>query len=417
MHKTSFDHVIGHQYTVFDGLAGMHIEDIYQDRQGLLWIATADGGVSRFDSAHFDTFGLKDGLPSLTVMAITEDADGRLLFGTFGGGIAAYDGCGFQVYTTEHGLPSNEVLGLQAQPDGSILVLTGAGVAWFSQGRCIKSITEIGGQPLGRVYDMVTDVAGTTWLATLDWGIISLDGRRMDASDPKVLWPWKFAQDASGYLWSAFCYKGSKSLIGRYDPRDEQFAFITVDHEAGRATQNGVRHVRADNRGQLWLAHRGVVIYDGKEWHHFSASLQDVDFSGTRLTYEDREGNVWIGLWGGGLIFCDPVSVRLYTEADGLPDREVRHLGEDSEGRMWIGTMGGMACMEEGQICPLDTDETVSAMVVDGEGQVWSGGDTGRMYKWGGQTPQVITVAEETHAEKITGLCTDRQGRIWIGTL
>ena len=130
MSDISFEHVLSSQYTVFDGLAGMHVEDIYQDRQGFLWIATADGGVSRFDSARFDTFGLKDGLPNLTVMAIAEDADGRLLFGTFGGGLAAYDGRGFQVYTTEHGLPSNEILGLQAQPDGSILVLTmyGCGV-------------------------------------------------------------------------------------------------------------------------------------------------------------------------------------------------------------------------------------------------------------------------------------------------
>jgi len=69
----SFEHVLSSQYTIFDGLAGMHIEDIYQDRQGFLWIATADGGVSRFDSARFDTFGLKDGLPNLTVMAIAED--------------------------------------------------------------------------------------------------------------------------------------------------------------------------------------------------------------------------------------------------------------------------------------------------------------------------------------------------------
>ena len=79
MSDLSFEHVLCSQYTVFDGLAGMHVEDIYQDRQGFLWIATADGGVSRFDSARFDTFGLKDGLPNLTVMAIAEDR-GRAAF-------------------------------------------------------------------------------------------------------------------------------------------------------------------------------------------------------------------------------------------------------------------------------------------------------------------------------------------------
>ena len=132
--------------------------------------------------------------------------------------------------------------------------------------------------------------------------------------------------------------------------------------------QNGTRHVRVDERGWLWLSRRGVVVYDGQEWSHFSASLPDIDFSDTRLSYEDREGNIWIGLWGGGLIFCDLASIRRYTEADGLPDREIRCLGEDHEGRMWIGTMGGMACMEEGQVRPVETGEMVSAMVVDGQG-------------------------------------------------
>ena len=415
MSDISFEHVLSSQYTVFDGLAGMHVEDIYQDRQGFLWIATADGGVSRFDSARFDTFGLKDGLPNLTVMAIAEEADGRLLFGTFGGGLAAYDGRSFQVYTTEHGLPANEILGLQAQPDGSILALTGAGVAWFAEGRFTKCITDVGGQPLGRVYDMATDAAGTTWLAA--WGgVISLDGRRMGIDDRASQWPWKFAQDPSGHLWISFHYTGTEVLIGRYDPRDQHFACINVGKGDEGVVNHGTRHVRADERGWLWLTHRGVVVHDGQAWHPFSASLPDIDFSATRLTYEDREGNIWIGLWGGGLIFCDPVSIRRYTEADGLPDREIRHLGEDHEGRMWIGTMGGMACMEEGQVRPVETGEIVSAMVVDGQGQVWSGGGAGKVYRWEGQTPKAIPVAEETHPEEIAGLCEDGQGRIWVGT-
>ena len=52
----------------------------------------------------------------------------------------------------------------------------------------------------------------------------------------------------------------------------------------------------------------------------------------------------------------------------------------------------------------------------DGQGQIWSSGDTGKVYKWEGQTPQAIPVAEETHSETITGLCEDGQGRIWVGT-
>ena len=80
-----FGHMMARQYTLQDGLAGMLIEDIYQDRRGLLWIATADGGVSRFDGEAFENFGPTDGLPDFAVMTIAEDADGRLWFGTLGG--------------------------------------------------------------------------------------------------------------------------------------------------------------------------------------------------------------------------------------------------------------------------------------------------------------------------------------------
>ena len=113
------------------------------------------------------------------------------------------------------------------------------------------------------------------------------------------------------------------------------------------------------------MTRRGVLVYDGQAWHPFHTRLLDAHFSDTRLTYEDREGNIWVGLWGGGLVFCDPVSVQLYNEVDGLPDREVRCLGEDREGRLWIGTMGGLACREDDRIRPVDSRRTLSTLVVD----------------------------------------------------
>ena len=417
----SFDHVLGHRYTIADGLAGMQVEAIYQDRRGLLWVATADGGVSRFDGTRFETFGLAEGLPHLTVMTIAEDADGRLLFGTLGGGLVAYDGQSFQVYTIEDGLPSNDLLGLQLQPDGRVRVLTGAGVGWFVGDRFVESTTAIGGQPIGPVYDMATDAAGTTWLATLHRGVISLDGRRM-SMDFRVgtgagHWTWKFAEDASGYLWIAFHYIGSEAVIGRYDPQRQQFELIDVgtELERGEVVQHGMRDVRLDERGWLWVARQGVLVYDGQDWCSFSARLPSAHFADTRLTYEDREGNIWVGLWGGGLVLCDLVSTRLYSEADGLPDDEVRCLNEDREGRIWIGTAGGLACLADDRLRPVDVGQAVSALAVDLQGAIWSGGPEGQVCKGTGQEIQVIQVAEGCH-EEIAGLYPDRAGRMSVCT-
>ena len=83
-------------------------------------------------------------------------------------------------------------------------------------------------------------------------------------------------------------------------PESQQLDFIKADAaiEGTEAVNHGTRHVRLDDRGWLWIARQGVLVYDGKEWHPFSAGLPDVHFSDARLTYEDREG---ISGWGCGV--------------------------------------------------------------------------------------------------------------------
>ncbi len=416
----SLSSILGHRYTVADGLAGMQVEDIYQDRRGLLWIATADGGVSRFDGTHFDTFNLADGLPHPTVMAIAEDKDGRLWFGTFGGGLAVFDERGFQVYTTEHGLPSNEIVGLQPQADGSIRVLTSAGFGLFAEGQCIESTTAIEGQPIGRVYDMATDSAGRTWLATKDRGVISLDGRHLSLDDGggAFQWAWKFAQDASGHLWIAFRSSRSRTAIGRYDPLRQQFDPIDVkaELEGAQIVRYKARHMRVDSKGWLWVAGpRYVLVYDGQDWHSFYEHVRGIDPSNTRLTYEDREGNIWVGMYGEGLVFCDLFSLQLYTKADGLPDQTVHCLEEDGSGRLWIGTMGGLACLEDDRIRSTEMAHDVSALEVDCRETLWIGSSEGKVFK-GATAPEVIVVTAEDSYEDIIGLCQDQIGRLWVGT-
>ena len=158
-----------------------------------------------------------------------------------------------------------------------------------------------------------------------------------------------------------------------------------------------------------------MLVYDGDDWHSFSAGLPDVHFSDARLTYEDREGNIWVGLWGGGLIFCDPVSVQLYTGSDGLPDSGVHQLSEDHQGRIWIGTMGGLACLEDDRIRPVETGHKVSALAIDRQGQVWRESSGGKVIKGVGKEAQVIEVIKDNRYEEIK-LYLDQEGSIKVGT-
>ena len=414
------DHSRARQYTLDDGLAGMLIEDIYQDRRGLLWIATADGGVSRFDGETFENFRPSDGLPDFAVMTIAEDAYGQLWFGTRGGGLALFDGRRFEVYTTEHGLPSNEILGMQPQADGSLLLLTGAGIGRFAGGACADCTTHIGGQPLGRVHDLVTDSGGTTWLATRTLGVISLDGRCLSpvfAEGGAYNWAWKLAEDADGLLWIATRHRKKGAVVGRYDPQSRNLDFVQVNaaSEAKEIVDPGIRHVRVDDKGRLWMVRRGVLVYDGQEWHPFSARFPHADFQNTRLSYEDREGNIWIGSYGGGLVFCSSPAVVRYTEADGLPHRKVFCMAEDRRGRIWVGTERGTACLEKERIHSTKTGPVVFTMEVDRQGRLWTGDSEGNLSR-GARAARVIAVRTQDDLECIPALCQDRTGRLWVTT-
>ncbi|MFA6110765.1 MAG: sigma 54-interacting transcriptional regulator [Candidatus Latescibacterota bacterium] len=410
------------QYTVFDGLAGMQVEDLHQDRQGFLWVATADGGVSRFDGVHFDNLTTADGLPHPTVMSIAETSDGRLWFGTLGGGLAAYDGQTFEVLTRQHGLPSDGVLRLAVQADDSLLVLTENGTATVRQGRVAETVTTINGQPLGMVRDAATDGTGRVWLASPGQGVVSLDGRCLlgpaGHRRDEFVWAWTLAVDGAGCLWIAPMYIGTGVHVYRYDPRTEELERIAVeDGAASCESKHGVAHVRIDRQGWVWLTSRGAMAFDGAVWRRLQMPLHSSSLSDTKLTYEDREGNLWVGFWGAGLAFCDPGSISRLTRADGLPDDEVTGLAEDPTGGLWVGTLAGMARLEKEQVTSMTAAGwpvfVAHGLFVDRQGRLWSGSHQGKVYCWDGQTLQTITVGG---GEGLTRLpFEDSQGRLWIG--
>ncbi len=85
--------------------------DIFQDSRGVLWIGTAGGGLSRYDTATdtFDNFTTKDGLPNNVVYAILEDDLGYLWLST-NFGLSRFDPetNTFMNFTASDGLQGNE---------------------------------------------------------------------------------------------------------------------------------------------------------------------------------------------------------------------------------------------------------------------------------------------------------------------
>jgi ligand-binding sensor domain-containing protein len=83
-----------HRFTNQDGLPINNINDIVQDRDGFLWIAT-DAGLSRYDGYIFKTYTMdrthEGSLPSNLVFRLGVDCSNKLWIMTTDRGLCLFD--------------------------------------------------------------------------------------------------------------------------------------------------------------------------------------------------------------------------------------------------------------------------------------------------------------------------------------
>ena len=103
-----------------------------QDRQGNLWFAQA-AGLTRYDGEKVTVFDQTDGLGGLGVRAVIQDRKGHFWIATQGGGVSRYDGQVFQTVTQGDGLGSNHVRDVVEDRRGDIWFATNSGLTRYRQ--------------------------------------------------------------------------------------------------------------------------------------------------------------------------------------------------------------------------------------------------------------------------------------------
>src|SRR5882757_7984361 len=147
---------LGHQsWTTENGLPQNSVHQIFQTRDGYLWIAT-EGGVARFNGIQFTVFNQENN-PAFTsndACCLAEDRSGALWIGT-SDGLLRHAEHTFGHYSTVDGLPSPVVLSLVPTSDGSLLVLTSGGLARYDGRKFIPltlSASALGSGPGDQIW-------------------------------------------------------------------------------------------------------------------------------------------------------------------------------------------------------------------------------------------------------------------------
>lgn len=301
------------------------------DKDGNMWFTSLVDGVYKYDGAAFTNITTEDGLCSNKVNAVIEDKDGLLWFAT-AKGLCSYDGTAFTNFplpqekvpsvSPETGLPSRpteEILSLLQDQSGDFWLGTLAGGAYHFDGETFTSHLKFEGRihPSDQVYNnviqsVVEDDDGHIWLTSqTHGGVTRYDGKVFTNYHLKDGFPddmiFSSFKDRDGSLWFGTLDKG---LIHYSNGKFEYF-----DEDDG-LNNNMVSCFYQDNTGKLWIgSFRGSTVtwFDDNKFTTvpFDKNNKLVEL---RFISADKNGHVWFGGRYGLLYRYDGAELKDFTQ-------------------------------------------------------------------------------------------------------
>jgi diguanylate cyclase (GGDEF)-like protein len=365
-----------------EGLGNLNIKCIYQDRAGFLWIGT-HGGAYRYDGNRFEEFGPQQGITIPSIEDIREDGDGRIWIGTSGGiFVKERNESRFERVLLD-GKPSGVRVGsrLSSLPNGSLAIaVEGAGLyvtGGTGTALQLRPIIPPGLRTADTrsVHGLTTGSDGAIWFGcgsqVCRYKADSL--LRWNEASGLVKEDWEYLLfDHKGQLWVRGRSHIAVLQVGanRFEARDIPGAVPNLDY----------RPLGLDSQDRV-LVPSGKLLarFEGDHWRVFS---ENNGLSGEVVTaaFADREGSVWIGVWGHGLErWLGYDQWEHWTKADGLRSNIVWRAVRDQVGRLWINDDKGISIMEPNSselrrwIAPGGSTDGYTAIGVSRDGFVWLG--------------------------------------------
>jgi signal transduction histidine kinase/ligand-binding sensor domain-containing protein len=314
----------------FSGISGT----MAQTADGYIWVLSVNR-LLRFDGVRFVEWTPPNGesLPGKPPSTLLRSKDGSLWLSGHGVAELRKDG----TWHRYHELDSSSLVYLAESKDGAIWAGVGGRSTADScslfridhgKAECYKR-PEFAGLNFPRLY---VDSAGRLWAASKIgiWQILPGPPKLIEKTDSPVD---AFSEDSEGSLLYT-----SDGPIWKLSPEGRSENYLG-NVEGTRI--NGWVMMR-DREGGLWIGTSGegiVHLHEGRVDHFSSFDGLSSDF--VQSIFQDREGNVWVMSPGGIDKFTKPAVQRL-TRKQGLSSDAVLSVLTDRHGAAWIGTDNGL---------------------------------------------------------------------------
>jgi signal transduction histidine kinase/ligand-binding sensor domain-containing protein len=376
---------------------------------------------------------IREGFSKGFIYSIAQTPDGYLWLGTEFG-LLRFDGVRavpWQPPADQH-LPPSQITSLLAARDGTLWIGTFEGLARWKDGR-LTQYPELAGR---MIETLLEDRAGTVWagvfsytppgrLCAIQRGSVQCYGED-GALGNGVLGTY---EDRKGNLWV-----GVRTGLWRWKPGPPKFYPLAGE-------PNGIQGLAEGDDGSLLIAMGGRVarFVDGKSEVAYPYPGPVRQFHALQLL-RDRDGGMWVGTLGRGLVHVHQGRTDAFTQSDSLSGDTVTALFEDREGNLWVATTNGLDRFRNFAAATFSVNQGLSnfpggSVLAATDGSVWL--DTnGGLSRW--NNGQITTYHERTSqvaASKpgavgrvreisvsgfpkpgLLSLFQDDRGRIWVAT-
>ena len=449
-------------FTVDDGLPDNVVNAILQSRDGFLWIGTG-AGLVRFNGRDFTPIDFRvEGFALQAVRALAEGPDGSLWVGTNLGlvripDVEHYDPSRSTARVYRTGDPRDVgVDWLKFTRDGALLVCTALGVYRLNGERVVSGLPEmilqaraveleaqnerfligdgndylewdsgriikhpglaaalapqsgVAAQEMvgGVIYHVMEDHAGAMWFST-HWGIARQDRNTIYRYRPygggEGSRPIRTYEDGYGTVWAL---RDAGIFRAHRDSLEPLLTGVTP------------RCIFSDRDGNLWIGTNGdgLIRFSDRRVHMFTMAdglPNDVPMA----VLERHDGSVWVGNNCGGISRFDGERFVTYSEKDGLLNSCVWALAEDGNQDLWIGTWGGGAFrFKDGRFEQYSEPQGLRSTVVRSiaaspDGSVWFATDEGLSRLRDGHLRNYSAV-DGLSSDHLTAVYADRHGGI-----
>jgi ligand-binding sensor domain-containing protein/class 3 adenylate cyclase len=422
--------------SVPEGLPASKVYTMLQDRSGLVWLGTEAGLVS-YDGINVTTLGSAQGVAQNGVRSLMIDREQRLWAGHNGGGISIGQGAHFHMLAIEGDPLTTDITGMAQDAEGRVWIATvGQGVLRIDDASGTEAVKAT---RFGQAQGILEHVIGLSLLRDGTLAFIEDGGtlKKWDkAGDRFSLLEWQglqdvqqitaVYQDGQDRIWLGTLTSGAYVL----DRKSGQ----VVNYDQGNGLpSNLVSCFGEDPSGQVWVGmwDGGVAVMGLKGVRRRFNPESGLPSLSIRRFANDREGNMLIATNDNGLAIFKGERFLNFIDEDGLLDPQVWTVMEDRTGRIWFGTNGGISVLDPhttgtGLVKTISvqqgklTSNRVRSLREDAKGNIWIGTETGGIIELDPQAYQPFEHDELSAVipeGKVTAMETGQPGELWFGTL